>query len=481
MLKTLKNAKRRVVESVLESVGAADRTVDEEFDLFHQRYTAMMVDMNECGAANHSALSNQKSSFADNLILAETIWRIHDHNQKSSFADNLILAETIWRIHDQYRLDDYWPGAPCNLSSIPAAEKYKEAMKEIHTIYRSSSALTCLERAIDPLREAIANITPNVDSLVKERNTQVIDYDSYRRRLKGLREKYEQLEAQGKAQDKAGQELQAEIAKFQGKEHVAKESYNIKNATVKDEIVQAKEMHDELINSVLISTVVSQAELYAAAAKKLEEVIKLLPADKVEETRAQVRKIVAQGGVIPPKEEKTNMQKGLAILTGKALPSDFKKKDEAAEAGAGASAGGVKGGATKQRSASMFSLASTSKAASATATTSTTPKATAAGNPFATDGNPFTAEDTTPSAPPPPPSLANRPTPPPPAPPAPPAAAKKMMVVALYDHEAEADDELNFKAGEKVEVLETSDDGWWKGKVGGRVGLFPVNYVEVEK
>ena len=38
------------MESVLESVGAADRTVDEEFDLFHQRYTAMMVDMNECNS-----------------------------------------------------------------------------------------------------------------------------------------------------------------------------------------------------------------------------------------------------------------------------------------------------------------------------------------------------------------------------------------------------------------------------------------------
>jgi hypothetical protein len=44
--------------------------------------------------------------------------------------------------------------------------------------------------------------------------------------------------------------------------------------------------------------------------------------------------------------------------------------------------------------------------------------------------------------------------------------------------QAEADDELNFKAGDIVEVIETSDDGWWKGKAHGKVGLFPVNYVQ---
>jgi hypothetical protein len=52
------------------------------------------------------------------------------------------------------------------------------------------------------------------------------------------------------------------------------------------------------------------------------------------------------------------------------------------------------------------------------------------------------------------------------------------MVEALYDHEAEAEDELNFRTGEMVEVIETSEDGWWKGKCNGKVGLFPVNYVK---
>ncbi len=42
----------------------------------------------------------------------------------------------------------------------------------------------------------------------------------------------------------------------------------------------------------------------------------------------------------------------------------------------------------------------------------------------------------------------------------------------------EADDELPFKVGDVIEVIETSDDGWWTGRCHGREGLFPVNYVK---
>lgn len=68
--------------------------------------------------------------------------------------------------------------------------------------------------------------------------------------------------------------------------------------------------------------------------------------------------------------------------------------------------------------------------------------------------------------------------PPPPGPPGQPNGKKKVMVKALYDHVAEAEDELSFNVGELIEVLATSDDGWWKGKCNGREGLFPVNYVD---
>lgn len=53
---------------------------------------------------------------------------------------------------------------------------------------------------------------------------------------------------------------------------------------------------------------------------------------------------------------------------------------------------------------------------------------------------------------------------------------------ALYNYEAQGEDELSLKRGDIVEVLSTDakisgDEGWWTGKLGDKVGIFPSNFV----
>uniref|UniRef100_A0A8C2XQI9 Osteoclast-stimulating factor 1 n=1 Tax=Cyclopterus lumpus TaxID=8103 RepID=A0A8C2XQI9_CYCLU len=89
------------------------------------------------------------------------------------------------------------------------------------------------------------------------------------------------------------------------------------------------------------------------------------------------------------------------------------------------------------------------------------------------DGPPGDASSGSQDAPPlpaPPPASC----PPPPSPP--PAAARQVR--ALYSFHAEEMDELTFNAGDVILVLERSDRAWWRGRVGGRTGLFPSNYTQ---
>jgi hypothetical protein len=53
----------------------------------------------------------------------------------------------------------------------------------------------------------------------------------------------------------------------------------------------------------------------------------------------------------------------------------------------------------------------------------------------------------------------------------------KKLVRALYDFTGSAD-ELTFKTGDEIVVLNEVVDGWWMGELDGRKGLFPTPYTE---
>ncbi|KAJ6034043.1 hypothetical protein N7499_010199 [Penicillium canescens] len=75
-----------------------------------------------------------------------------------------------------------------------------------------------------------------------------------------------------------------------------------------------------------------------------------------------------------------------------------------------------------------------------------------------------------------------KPAPPPPrAKPSHLSAKPVETVTALYDYEAQAHGDLGFSAGDVIEIVQRTDNTneWWSGRVGGREGQFPANYVQL--
>ena len=65
----------------------------------------------------------------------------------------------------------------------------------------------------------------------------------------------------------------------------------------------------------------------------------------------------------------------------------------------------------------------------------------------------------------------------------PPGSAPKPQapsrVKALYDFEPQEDGELAFRKGDVIRVVNSAYEGWWKGELDGRIGIFPLTYIEI--
>lgn len=78
-------------------------------------------------------------------------------------------------------------------------------------------------------------------------------------------------------------------------------------------------------------------------------------------------------------------------------------------------------------------------------------------------------------------SVVGKKAPPPPRPKPKTLSVEPEKATALYDFEAQAEGDLSFSAGDVIEIMQRSsnENEWWIGKLNGRQGQFPGNYVKL--
>ena len=55
---------------------------------------------------------------------------------------------------------------------------------------------------------------------------------------------------------------------------------------------------------------------------------------------------------------------------------------------------------------------------------------------------------------------------------------RKRRAKVAFSYTAENEDELSLALGDVVEILGDDEEGWWRGRVNGKEGVFPCNFVE---
>jgi hypothetical protein len=267
----LKNVRRRSVETILQTVGASEHTVDEEFDTLSVKFDVMIQDMNECKYYLCCLLLG-----ADVIVLGTAAVHKTLLTQKVLFGESRDFATIFARVYQANKEDQEWPPSARKIEFYNQAAELKRVFDFIQDVIRSSTTMVCAEESIAPMKQTMMEVAPSVEHEKKERDTMIKDYDSYRRRLKGLEQKRDAaevltpilicgkfcypltLQQAGKGgSDKAAETLN-EISKFENKVTNAEAAYTAQNQKTKVQILAAKELHDEMMDSMLINVLVTQ-------------------------------------------------------------------------------------------------------------------------------------------------------------------------------------------------------------------------------
>ncbi|KAJ7071357.1 hypothetical protein C8F01DRAFT_429865 [Mycena amicta] len=423
---------KRTPFNVTSKLGMSKKSTDPEFDDYQRHFGTMEKAVEK--------FMKDTKSFTDSvngLFTAGAGFSTH-------------FSTLFHPIAGEYDLVGKNPDAAQTIKSVT---KYETAMEEL----RSSIGpeLELIEsRVVGPMKD-LQGVLKTIRKTITKRDHKLVDYDRFNNSLTKLRDKKEKSLSDEKNLFKLEQDFE-----------LATNEYDYLNNALKTDLPRFMTLSTQFIDPLFSSFYYMQLNIFYLIHEKMNTF--------AEENKWDISNVQGSQIAADYEEKRTDAWSVIEDLNITKRIISISKMVQANRANGG--------GSTLSRSATS---ASSNSAASSLSPPSARrvpsgsfkkvpppiPGSSSAGPP-----PPYSAQSAVVSAA----ATKRAPPPPPPLKPKPKIAPKIQYVVAVYDYSAQADGDLSFNAGDRIEVVErgASAEDWWTGRLNGAQGVFPGNYVQ---
>ncbi|KAG0699734.1 hypothetical protein DFH29DRAFT_935598 [Suillus ampliporus] len=425
-MKGFTKAIKRTPHLVTSKVGFSKKSSDPEFDDYNRHFVSLEQ-------ATEKLLKDTKA-FSETVILLFT--------SSVGFANHFNFLFSP--LASEFNLESKHPSAAATIANTPP---YATALDELRS-------------AISPEIELIESRISAPKSITK-RDHKLVDYDRFNNSLTKLRDKKEKSLSDEKNLFKLEQDFE-----------IATNEYDYINNALKTDLPRFMQLATHFIDPLFHSFYYMQLNVYYLLLEKM---------NSFAEGRYDITNVPGAQIEADYSEKRTDAWSQIEDLN---ITKRIISTSKLVQANRGA------GGNSLTVSSSIGRSPSVTSAGSGSSRSMPPPSRAAPTSSFIKKAPPPPPGQT--AAPPPPYSASSndaaaaaaaatkRPPPPPPVKPKPKSEPTVEYVTALYDFDAQADGDLSFKTGDRIEIVTKteSQEDWWTGRVNGAQGVFPGNYVQ---
>ncbi|WVO16121.1 hypothetical protein L204_103788 [Cryptococcus depauperatus] len=424
-MKGLTKALQRTPHNLTSRIGMTKKSTDAEFNDYERKFAAIET---ACQKMHKDSVL-----FRDNVSILLT--------SGSSFAGS--LATLFSPMGSEYNLAGKYPEAETTVQNITTYQALMEEIRETLT-----PELELIEsRIVDPCKDLV-EVCKKIRKSIVKREHKLVDYDRHNNSLNKLREKKEKSLSDEKNLFKVEQDFE-----------VASGEYEHFNNLLKTELPHFLALATRFIDPLFHSFYYMQLNVYYIIMEKIQS----FADGKYDLTRKDIENIyLEQRGDAAERMEDLQVTKRI-VSTAKILHQH--RGTSGSTVGRTSSITSRTTSQTLDRKTSNDSFGYEKKMLS-----SPTAQNAAAPPPYA----PFNAAGS---------STVGKKAPPPPPPSKPKASFTAVRyATAIFDYQAQAEGDLSFKAGDRIEIVEQTEsaDDWWTGKLHGVTGIFPGNYTQAD-